>query len=118
MKDNHYKTVGVVIIAFVFIATLIKYKLALGHNYILYGVLIFGIILFSSEKLASLFVKWWMRLGKFMGDINSKIILTVLFLLIVSPTAFLRRLFTKEQTKRKSSWEDVTQEKSDFKKPW
>lgn len=82
------------------------------------GVVILGGVLFSFEKLAILFSKYWMAFGKRLGDINSRIILTVFFLLILTPMAILKRIFQKKDKElSKTTWIDV-EEKIDFTKPW
>ena len=42
----------------------------------------------------------WMRLGLMLGWINSRIILSVLFFLIITPTGWLLRLFGKDPMQR------------------
>ncbi len=37
--------------------------------------------------------RWWMRFGSFIGHINSRIVLSAAFYLILTPLAFIYRLF-------------------------
>ncbi len=44
--------------------------------------------------------KWWTRLGHAMGWFNTRLILTVIFLLTVAPLGAMMRLFGRDRMKR------------------
>lgn len=44
----------------------------------------------------------WMQLAKLLGYINSRILLFILFFLLLSPLALLRKLFQRKQTQHLS----------------
>ena len=44
--------------------------------------------------------KWWTRLGHAMGWFNTRVILTVIFLLTVAPLGAMMRLFGRDRMKR------------------
>ncbi|MBI3017312.1 MAG: hypothetical protein HYY62_04890 [Deltaproteobacteria bacterium] len=50
--------------------------------------------------------KLWMKLGHVLGTINAFIILTLLYLLILTPIGLLRRLFGKNDLKTGSPLEN------------
>lgn len=50
-----------------------------------------------SESFSNFFLKNWLRLGMFLGKINSFLILSILFFLVLFPFALLRKLFSKDQ---------------------
>lgn len=56
----------------------------------------------------------WLKVGNFLGIVNGTILLTMVFILILTPIALLLRLFKKQSlktTKNKqlvSYWEDVS----------
>jgi hypothetical protein len=60
-----------------------------------------------------------MKLGKFLGYINSRILLTLIFWLIVFPLASLSRLFLRNNkyqafNNKSSTWVDSKHRKSDL----
>ena len=67
--------------------------------------LILGIILGAgallSEVLAAFVAKMWYALAAILGAINSKVILTVLYFLVLTPIALLSRLFKKDSLELK-----------------
>ncbi|MCK5584094.1 MAG: hypothetical protein KAI33_09890 [Elusimicrobiales bacterium] len=80
------------------------------------------------DKLAiSKFIaKLWVSFGKWIGEINTKIILSIVFYFILTPVAFLYRFFNKEKIKhfkedsKTSFFENLktgNYEKRDFEKP-
>lgn len=113
MKNQHYKNIGVVLLVLFAIAYFTQNK------YVFWGTFTFGVILMSSEKLAILFSDTWMKFGKFLGDINARIILTFFFLFIINPVALLKKIFgTKEAQTDNSNWKEVQEESVNFKNPW
>ena len=58
----------------------------------------------------------WEKFGKALGWINSRILLSVFFVLFITPFSVLVRLFSKKQAEGR--WKDVSQQGVDFTKPW
>lgn len=114
MKEQHYKNIGVVLLVLFSIAYFTQNK------YVFWGTLVFGITTMSSEKLAILFSDNWMKFGKFLGDINARIILTVFFLFIMNPVALLKNIFgAKAKELENTNWQEIDDnEKLNFKNPW
>ena len=58
--------------------------------------------------------KTWLKVGNFLGMVNGTILLTLVFVFILTPIALLLRLFKKQGLKTKknkqlvSYWEDVS----------
>jgi len=58
--------------------------------------------------------KTWLKVGNFLGIVNGTILLTLVFIFILTPIALLLRLFKKQGLKTKknkqlvSYWEDVS----------
>lgn len=58
--------------------------------------------------------KIWLKVGNFLGMVNGTILLTLVFIFILTPIAFLLRLFKKQGLKTKknkqlvSYWEEVS----------
>ena len=54
--------------------------------------------------------KLWMRLGYFLGWINSKLILGLIFLLVLQPIAFIMKLFGYDPLRTKNNFLDTYRE--------
>lgn len=78
-----------------------------------------------SPAFAKLAANAWMTFGKGLGWINSRIILSVVYILVLTPVAFLYRIFSGDKMQLKktegaSYFKDRSKsyEPSDFEKPW
>ena len=77
-------------------------------------------------KKAATWLTWgWLRFSHLIGTVNTRIILTLIFFLFLTPIAFVYRLFHGDSLKIKkntsdSNWfhRDHTYEKSDLDKAW
>jgi predicted membrane protein len=91
--------------------------------YVALGLLIIGLIF---KRLASRITKVWLKLAHSLGTFNSKVLLTIVFYLVLTPIAIVYKLFTKNplRLKRDVSLESyyVSREhsfsKEDFEKMW
>lgn len=112
-----YQSLGVVVLVLVLIATWLKSRYNLSHNYILFGVIVFGFMMFSFDRLAVWFVAKWMLFGRFLGNINAGVILSLVYVVLVLPISLLQRLSNKSGKNTKSNWEDADNELN-FRNPW
>lgn len=97
-KQNKYSTILILCLGFVAFYFVFKIVALL--------VLALGIILLSlaSVTLAEKIARAWFKLGHFMGAINSKILLSLVFYCLLVPIALISRIFKKKdelQLKRK-----------------
>ena len=77
-------------------------------------------------KVPFFIAKCWMKLGSFIGSFNSKILLTLVFYLILTPIAGIYRIFNKDlvnhfNSKGKNSYYkdiNVTYKKESFENLW
>jgi Saxitoxin biosynthesis operon protein SxtJ len=73
------------------------------HNkYILYLTILIGVSGLIIEKIAMAVTWLWTKLSEGLGFISSKLLLSAIFYLILSPIAFLFRLFKKGQLNLKN----------------
>ena len=90
-----------------------------------YAALLF-LFLVLFVKPAATWLAWgWLQFSHLIGTVNTKIILTLIFFLILTPIAFLYRLFYRDSLKIKhrtneSNWyhRDHSYNKSDLDKAW
>lgn len=95
-----------------------KWLIILSAMFLLFSI--FG------GKYSYIFAELWWKLGQFIGTIFTKVTLTMVFYLLVTPLAFFFRLFNREiylffkDKNRKSFFKDVNIEykKDDFEKLW
>jgi hypothetical protein len=73
--------------------------------FLIVSFIISGIGLFS-KYLSGKVAQAWLKFALVLGTINGKIILSLIFFLILTPMALIRRLFTKPVVKLKK--EEVT----------
>lgn len=57
------------------------------------------VISLKQNPLADLIAKLWMKLSEYIGNFMSKIILSIIFFLLLTPLAMLYRLFNRNMTK-------------------
>ncbi len=67
---------------------------------------------------AKFFVGVWNKLGKTMGYVNSRILLTLLFLFLVVPLALLYRISRKKIIAQNTAWKQANPVATDFTKLW
>ena len=78
--------------------------------------LIFMILSGSSSRFTILLAKVWMGLGHALGAIQSRILLSVIYLFILTPIAWLRKAITSPL--KKPTWVDVRHKAVNFEQPW
>ena len=92
------------------------------HKFVFLTVaMILGAIAILSSKAVDYIHLGWMKLAHGMGLISNTIILGVVFILIVIPTGFLKKIFSKKSnTDNTSSFKDrkYLYTKKDFENPW
>lgn len=67
------------------------------HIYFLFKILVLAVLLLMIKPVIFYpFTFLWLNFSNFLGKIMSKIILCLVFLLVVCPTAFIRKLRAKD----------------------
>ena len=78
------------------------------------------------SRLTTALASYWMKFAAILGAFNSRVILTVTFYLILTPLAFVYRIFNRplvdhfRANNRQSYFEDInkTYTQADFEKTW
>ncbi len=86
-KLKIFKTIDPVILALLLLYYITKNDLFFVISLILLTSNIFFI------NISSIFAKYWLKLAMFLGFINSKIILTIAYVLFLTPLAYFFRIF-------------------------
>ena len=110
-----------VLSAFMLILNLFLRREAL--EYVALALLLIGLFV---RPMARLISRVWLKFAEMLGAVNSKILLSIVFFLFLTPLAFLFRLFSKNplRLKRESGTQSLYIERnhlytrSDFEKMW
>ncbi len=119
-SKNPYKDILVIVLGF------LVFYLITKKNFLLYlsgGIALAGVL---SEFLAEKMVWGWYKLAEGLGYVSSRILLSIVFFLFLTPLAMLSRLFRKGdalQLKKKLSGSYFTERrhmyvKEDLEKMW
>lgn len=116
---NSTKTVFVITVGFIVLYFISK------QNWMLYVALIVGILGALSSFLAQQIDWLWTKLGWILSFIVPNILMTLIFFFVLTPTAFLSRIFGKKdamdlKNTQESLWKSKTTvySKESFEKPW
>ncbi len=89
------KKFGLMVGSIFLILAFFKFKIVITYPVAL--MLISGLALISMGLLIPRFLKWpyhyWMKAGHALGFINAQIILSVIFIFLITPIAYLNRFF-------------------------
>lgn len=107
-------------------AFLLLLNLLLHQNALVVAALALLIIGLFVKPIASIISRSWLKLAEILGSFNSKILLSLVFILFLTPLAFLFRFFTRNplQLKRDNNLRSLYLERKhryirkDFEKMW
>lgn len=117
-KNNPTKTLLVLMLAFLIVYLFTKY------NWAIYTSIGLGIIGVFSTFLTKIIDTLWMKLAWILSLFVPKIILSVIFYLILTPIAFIAKLFNKDELLLKNKYDSCFKEvnktfsEDDLTKPW
>jgi hypothetical protein len=100
-QSEKYKAQLVIVSGFLILFIVFK------HKAFLYTSLSVALISAFIPFLGNWIVKTWFLIGHVLGWVNSKIILSVIFFIFLSPIAFLYRLLKKDNLNLKSQDESL-----------
>jgi hypothetical protein len=72
-------------------------NLVFNYKWSIYLALSFGLIGIISEPISLLIEKWWLKLSNILGSIMPKLILSLIFYFLLTPIAFLYKIFNKNK---------------------
>ncbi len=107
------------------LAFLVAYLL-FGAKWLLWIALLLAVGNAFESRATTVIARYWMRFASFLGAVNTRILLAVLFFAILTPIALLYRLFNREAADRfkknsqSSYFDDVRKSfsREDFEKLW
>ncbi len=107
-------------------AALIGAYLIFGASWLVWAALLLLIGGVFETRITTSLARYWLKFAMVLGNVNSKIILAVIYFAVLTPVAFLFRIFNRPlvdhfRANKRSSYFDVlnkTYQKSDFEKMW
>ncbi|NLA25588.1 MAG: hypothetical protein GX879_11540 [Bacteroidales bacterium] len=114
-KNKYYSSVLAIVIGLIAIYLIFK-----TSKWVLIASIATGLVAIIIPFLARLIHYAWMGLGKILGLIISPIILSIVFFVILTPIALLKKLVTKTKPQQNTNFKLVNKEYSrkDFENPW
>lgn len=118
---KEYNTIGIIGLGFLVLYWGFGYTLFCGLAIFILGL---GFLVPSARKII---IRLWFKLSEILGFINSRILLTLIFFLILTPIALLSRLFSKDKLQLRKKTDETasyfhkrihTYEAKDFENPW
>ncbi len=101
------------------------FHLWLGPAWLLYLATALLILAIIPNPLATLITKGWLKFSELLGAVMSRIVMTVIFFLFLTPLAALYRLFNRAAAdhfhkKGTTYWRTVEEKftKESFERPW
>jgi len=80
----------------VIVVGLLLLSLVFTTWFLVYIAFALALIFLVSKKAGNFIVKWWFKFAEVLGWINSRILLTLIYFLILVPTAMLRKIVGKQ----------------------
>lgn len=118
MSKNASKTILTIVVGF-----LVLY-IFLEKSWMVYTALALGVLSLISPFISDWILKLWFGLAKVLGFINSRILLTLIYYLVLLPLSLLSRLSSNQTIVLKKGLPSYFVErnhrytKKDFEKPW
>jgi hypothetical protein len=95
MNRNNHKTVLTILVGFLILYFIFNLKTFVYLSFLV------GLISLVSNYLMALIVLIWTKLAEGLGWVNSRILLTIVFFVILVPIAFISRFFSNKSMTRK-----------------
>lgn len=113
-STHQYKTVLTIVLGFLILGYF-------SHSKILqYSGFTIGVLAVSSSFLCNIIVLSWEKLGFVLGWINTRVLLSLIYFVILVPLAFFKKLFSKKEQEMKSQYitRNITYVANDFVNKW
>jgi len=117
-KIDNSKSILVIVLGFSILSLIFKQPL------LLYFGLSVGVLSITSVRIESLILKGWFGLAHILGWINTRILLSIIFYIFLTPIALLYRIFSNDPMKLKQPKESTFEERNhtyipeDLKNQW
>jgi len=96
-EGEKIKTQLVIVTGFIFLYLVFKFPI------FIYAAALLGVVFLFIPKLGHLVVQYWINFAQLLGSINSKILLSIVYVLFLVPISCLHRFFVKNPLDLKQS---------------
>jgi Saxitoxin biosynthesis operon protein SxtJ len=87
--------VGFLVLYFIFRRNYDWRIMEFKRDYFLYAAVGVGVLSLMFDVVGDLILKGWMKLAEVLGYINTRILMSVIFFLFLTPFAWLQKLFSR-----------------------
>jgi dolichyl-phosphate-mannose--protein O-mannosyl transferase len=88
--------VGFLVLYFIFQRNYDWYFFEFKRNYFLYAAVAIGVSSLMFDSVADLILKGWMKLAEVLGFINTRILMSLVFFIFLTPFALLQRVLSRK----------------------
>lgn len=89
---------GALFVAFFGLPPLLRHRILVGWPWIVAAALWLAAL--ARPRVLALPHRWWMRLGHALGWFNTRVILSLIFMIVITPFSFVMRVFGRDRMKR------------------
>ncbi len=124
-KNKKYESLLVIVVGLLVLSYIFRNSVVINAKYFVLAATVIGTISLLSGIIATWIVFGWTKLGEGIGFFTSKILLTSVFMIFLTPFALLFRVFNKNPLQLKSEGKDSiyfernhTYTPEDFEQVW
>lgn len=89
---------GALLVAFFGLPPLLRHRILVVWPWIVAAALWLAAL--AWPRILALPHRWWMRLGHALGWFNTRVILSLIFMMVITPFSFVMRVFGRDRMKR------------------
>lgn len=88
--------VGFLVLYFIFQKNYDLYFFEFKRNYFLYAAVAIGVSSLMFDSVADIILKGWMKIAEVLGFINTRILMSLVFFIFLTPFALLQRVLSRK----------------------
>lgn len=88
--------VGFLVLYFIFQKNYDWYFFEFKRNYFLYAAVAIGVSSLMFDSVADIILKGWMKIAEVLGFINTRILMSLVFFIFLTPFALLQRVLSRK----------------------
>jgi Saxitoxin biosynthesis operon protein SxtJ len=98
---NKYQSLLVIVVGFLVLYFIFRRNydwrfMEFKRDYFLYAAVFIGVLSLMFNSVADLILKGWMKIAEVLGYINTRILMSIIFFVFLTPFAWLQKLFSRK----------------------
>ncbi len=98
---NKYQSLLVIVVGFLVLYFIFRRNYDWGfmefkRDYFLYAAVIIGVLSLMFDVVADMILAGWMKIAEVLGYINTRILMSIIFFVFLTPFAWLQKLFSRK----------------------